>query len=731
MTYIAHRRKNARDEWEDQALSAHLEGTAKLCREFASAFGFGEVGYVLGKVHDIGKYSRGFQDRILGGGKSVDHSTAGGQVVNELIGKIFAYPIFGHHGGLPNGGSPYDDAEEGTLYARFKKKLNGDSDFSAYKSEINPECPAVLPPIPLPVNGNFSVSFLVRMLFSCLVDADFLDTEEFMSGRAIKRGGYAGIDELFCGLKQYMKEKFETPREARKINEKRDEILQNCLERALCAQGLYSLTVPTGGGKTLASLMFALLHAKTHGLKRVIYVVPYVNIIEQTCEVFEKALGSQNVLEHHCNVNYDNDDPEQFRKYLSTENWDAPIIVTTAVQFFESLFAARPSNCRKLHNIAESVIVFDEAQMLPIPYLKPCVSAIAELVCNYRCTAALCTATQPALDGIFPSSSDPQGAPQLKRVEICDAPEELHTFFQRVSIKMLGSQDDEALVNRLKSHEQALCIVSTKRQAQNLYGMMGGDRACFHLSTLMTPVQRKWILRRVRRRLLDNKPCRLIATSLVEAGVDVDFPTVYRAAAGLASIIQAAGRCNREWRRSRNESKVYVFTPESSYRIPDSQKRPIEVFRGIAAKYDDIASLSAIREYFEMLYRLEGDREHDTGLDKKEILCRLSGGVFPFRDIERDFRLIEEKTRVVLIPKGRGKRIEEALRRGERSRPLMRALGRYSVHVYEKHLEKLSASGSVESLDGEIYVLRDPTQFNFNTGLSLNPQGGQALFFDA
>jgi CRISPR-associated endonuclease/helicase Cas3 len=487
--------------------------------------------------------------------------------------------------------------------------------------------------------------------------------------------------------------------------------------------------VPTGGGKTLASLIFALRHAKRHGLKRVIYVIPYTNIIEQTGSVFATVLGKENVVEHHCNIDYSNDDPEQFRKYLSTENWDAPIIVTTAVQFFESLFAARPSSCRKLHNIAESVIVFDEAQMLPIPYLKPCLSAIAELVANYRATAVLCTATQPALDELLPKGS------LVKRVEICDDPEELYDFFRRVSIETVGSLDDDALVGRLKGHGQALCIVNTKKHAQTLYGKMGGGRTCFHLSTLMTPLQRKWVLRRVRLLLKNKKPCCLIATSLVEAGVDVDFPVVYRAIAGLDSIIQAAGRCNREWNESRESSKVYVFEPDLSYRIPKSQERPGKTFCHVAEECDDISSLSAIKAYFKLLYHLEGDGERDKGLDKKEILSSLESGaethIFPFRDIARDFKLIEENTRVILIPHGRGKRIEEALRRGERSRELMRTLGRYSVNVSEWHFNELLGLGCIERLDEEISVLRDKKMFDFNTGLALNPQGGQALFFDA
>jgi CRISPR-associated endonuclease/helicase Cas3 len=371
------------------------------------------------------------------------------------------------------------------------------------------------------------------------------------------------------------------------------------------------------------------------------------------------------------------------------------------------------------------VIVFDEAQMLPLSYLKPCVGAISELICNYRCTAVLCSATQPALDKFLPS--------QLARTEICDAPEDLQAFFRRASIEEIGTLDDEALATRLKSYEQVLCIVNTRKQAQNIYRMME-DRDCFHLSTLMTPLQRRWILRKARRRLTDGKPCRLVATSLVEAGVDVDFPVVYRGIAGLDSVIQAMGRCNREGRRGRNESKVYVFMPDPSYSVPSSQTRPIEVFRCVAQKYDDIASLPAIREYFEILYHFEGDGKRDTGLDKKGILKRFDDGAndynFPFAAVAKDFRLIEDDTRVVLIPLGGGRRVARALRDGVRNRALMRKLGRYSVNIRENHCNTLFGLGIIEQLDEEIYVLCDKCAFDFNTGLALAPQGGQAVFWE-
>lgn len=327
-------------------------------------------------------------------------------------------------------------------------------------SEIEMEKPLPLSLKPLESAG-FSISFFVRMLFSCLVDADYLDTEAFVTDGAMERGGYDGIETLRTRLMEHLQSRFYPPKN--ELNRKRCDILEACIREASSAPGLYSLTVPTGGGKTLASQAFALEHAKIHGLRRVIYVISYTSIVEQTAEKFAEVLGAPNVLEHHSGAEYDNEE-EQSRRHLAAENWDAPVIVTTNVQFFESLFAARTSRCRKLHNIVGSAIIFDEAQMLPLKYLKPCVRAIAELCHNYGCTAMLCSATQPALDGLFPK--------QIKRTEIMRDLATLYEFFRRTHIVDIGAQDDEALAQRLRFHTQALCIVRTRKQAQNLYRLM-------------------------------------------------------------------------------------------------------------------------------------------------------------------------------------------------------------------------------------------------------------------
>ena len=393
MNYLAHISQDGRR----QTVLEHLDGTAELCAGFAAAFRAEDQGRLTGLAHDLGKYSAAFQRRLNGGAK-VDHATAGAAECGKLNQLSAAFAVAGHHGGLPDGGGQGDHYEDNTLCGRMKKAALGKLEpYEAWRQEIQ------LPVIHRKEFPNFLEEiFFTRMLYSCLVDADFLDTETFMAGKVQERGGGDPIEVLGDKLQAHVSGWFPPKTE---LNRERCAMLERCMEQGeRQPPGLYTLTIPTGGGKTTASLAFALCHARTHGLRRLIYVIPYTSIIEQNAQVFRDILGEKNVLEHHSGVLYDIDDearPENARLARATENWDMPVVVTTAVQFFESLFANRSSQCRKLHNLAQSVIIFDEAQMLPVPYLRPCVYAISQLVKDYGASAVLCTATQPALDGIF------------------------------------------------------------------------------------------------------------------------------------------------------------------------------------------------------------------------------------------------------------------------------------------------------------------------------------------
>ena len=455
------------------------------------------------------------------------------------------------------------------------------------------------------------------MLYSCLVDADYLDTENFMKPGETARDSGDSVEILLGRLKKHISGWLANT-DIETVNGRRTEILKNCLDMGNSDRGLFSLTVPTGGGKTVASLAFALQHAVKNNMERIIYVIPYTSIIEQNAKVFSEILGKNNVLENHCNVDYESDE-ELKPMQLAAENWDKPVIVTTNVQFFESLFANKSSKCRKLHNIANSVIIFDEAQMLPVRYLQPCIRAITELIVNYRCSAVLCTATQPSLQAFFPGT--------MKCEEICPDVKGQYEFFRRTDIQEIGEISEEQLVALLKQETQVLCILNSRRQVQKIYEAVK-EGGTYHLSTLMYPEHRKRLLREIRDRLKEGKTCRLIATSLVEAGVDFDFQMVYRELAGIDSVIQAAGRCNREGKRRKDDCHTLVFTLEKSadIHLPPELKQPIVAAEQTAEKYEDIASLEAIQGYFKRLYYYKGEK----GLDVKGIVEQLEKAAVPF-----------------------------------------------------------------------------------------------------
>lgn len=697
-----------------QTIAAHLRGAAKRACEFAAPFGAEELAYNCGLLHDIGKYSDGFQRRIWENGPLVDHATAGAQEIARQNGALAAYCVAGHHGGLPDGGGSADGPGSGTLRGRLQKPLEA---YDAYKADVQPAAAQFRRPQRLGT-GGFTAAFFTRMLFSCLVDADYLDTETFFSGPRPACG--EPLSALAAKLEAYVEPWWDA---ANDLNRRRCEILRACMDAGSLAPGLFTLTVPTGGGKTVSSLAFALRHALAHGMARVIYVISYCSVIEQTADTFRQALGEENVLEHHSGAGYDSEDDDP--KRLATENWDMPVIVTTAVQFFESLFSNKPSACRKLHNLANSIIIFDEAQTLPLPYLQPCMRAIAELTVNYGASCVLCTATQPALQPLLQSIS-----PTLSTRELCPDAAGQYEFFRRVRYERAGKLSDAALAERLNAHAQALCIVTTRAQAQAVYALLEPEGS-YHLSTLMAPEHRRAVLAEIRDRLKHKQPCRVVSTSLIEAGVDVDFPVVYRAWAGLDSMVQAAGRCNREGKTAAAESMVYLFYPEAKYRdkLPHALARPMEVADSVLRQHSDPGDPQAIAAYFSELYQLTGD-----ALDQRRVVPRFESGPangqsYPFAQVAQDFRLIENDTRTVLIPRDGGSRaLAEKLRSGQRSRKLMRQLGRFSVNIYPNHFSALHALGALEVLDESVAILTDPNRYQPHTGLELLTDSGYGVF---
>jgi len=711
-SFIARRRDN---DNAVQTIFEHLCGTAKRAQTFADDFNCGQLAHDITFMHDIGKYSAEFQERINGANITVDHSTPGGKLAwqenQNAVGMVAAYCIMGHHGGLPDGGNAFDDSSTATLHGRLKKHIN---DCSAYKNELS--LPQLQPPN-VPLIDGFGAAFLIRMIFSTLIDADSLDSEAF-SENDKPRGGISSIAELEYKFFAHISKFLNPDNTISDLNARRTSLLKNCLSSAKKRDGLFTLTAPTGSGKTIASMAFALKHAVTHNKSRIIYVVPYNTIIEQNAKVFEDVLGAENILQHHSNTRYNDTNEEELRKSLAIENWDYPIIITSSVQFFDSLFGNSRSSCRKLHNISNSVIIFDEAQIIPVPYLTPCVRAISELVKNYFCTAVLTTATQSALEDYFDELPRP--------IEITENPQSLYDFLRRANINSLEPLSDKALIERLISHNQFLCIVNTRKMAQTLFNIMNEIKIenIFHLSTLMYPKHRSQVLNEIRGRLANGQACKVVSTSLVEAGVDLDFPVVYREEAGVDSIIQAAGRCNREGKRPTDESYVYVFR-STDHKSPRSLSLNISMMHKTARNHTDIAKLKAIREYFNLLYCNKGNE----ALDIKNVVPRLNDGAssfsFPFKQIATDFQLIEEDTVTVYILSEKPK-LERRLRDGERSRELFRELGAYSVSLYRSILRGLLEVGAVEKLDkmedGVLLLLAN--YYDENCGVKLSHESG-------
>ena len=699
----------------EQTVAEHLEGTARRSAAFAADFGSECHGRLVGLAHDIGKNSLAFQRRLKENGPKVDHATAGAIECARIGAGLSACCVIGHHGGLPDYGNPeVDKPGDASFCGRLKKGLQGGIPSCAWSGQL-PACP----PEPDFRDDGYRLSMWTRMLYSCLVDADYLDTEEFMSGGTVARGGYASLPELWERLERHIA-LFYPPRG--ELNRLRCRILEACMDAGAAPKGVYTLTVPTGGGKTIASLAFALRHAIQNGMRRIIYVIPYTSIIEQNALVFRSILGENNVLEHHSGACFDSDEEtnvEESRQRLASENWDAPVVVTTAVQFFESIYSNRASKCRKLHNIANSVIIFDEAQMLPMDSLLPCVGAIASLAADFGASAVLCTATQPVLGDLIASF-----APQISVKEICPDTAQLYERFRRVSFRSIGVRSNAALAEELRAQRQVLCIVNSRKAAQEIHALLAGEGS-FHLSTLMCPAHRQAVLQTVRRRLVDGLPCRVISTSLIEAGVDVDFPAVYREMAGLDSILQAAGRCNRNGRRDAAQSVVSIFTGESP--APRLFRQNVKAASEALEGRRDPGDPESVRRYFTSYRSFVGD-----GLDRCRVVNRLRDGIagclLPFRTVAGDFHMIKRDCVTVYIPYADGAALCEALLSGHASRELYRRAGRYSVSIYPGHYQALLSAGDVVPLDEESAVLLNPALYSAETGLSLVADTGKAEF---
>jgi CRISPR-associated endonuclease/helicase Cas3 len=739
MTFYAHSLEDRpQAEWEP--LKLHLQTVASEAGKRAAKFGAMELGHIAGLLHDLGKYTDEFQKRLAGSPKRVDHAAPGARIAcdryGQHIGKLLAFGIAGHHAGL-------SDANPGGALDLARTPLNdrlrncGNVAEQALAAAVGdglsiPNAPSVPSLRARKGFTGFQVCLLGRMLFSCLVDADYVETERFyasVEGRTPDRDSSPSLDALASALDGYLHElaggSGDTP-----VNRLRGKILTHVRAMADQAQGVFTLTAPTGGGKTLASLAFALDHAKYHRLDRVIFVIPFTSIIDQTADVYRAALAPHGyaVLEHHSAFDESRlSGREGFEKLeLAMENWAAPVIVTTAVQFFESLFADRPSRCRKLHNIARSVVILDEAQTLPQHLLRPCVALLDELARNYRASIVLSTATQPALR----ETTDPQrsfrgGFTNVR--ELALDPPSLFAALKRVSIEVVQQPlADSELVARVGRVEQTLCVVNTRAHARELYELIGDLPGARHLSTLMCAMHRRQVLAAIRNELKNGKPCRVVATSLVEAGVDLDFPFVLRAESGLDSLAQAAGRCNREgWRPA--ETSVTVVFEAADHSPPKSMRARCEAGRAALRRFAaDPLGPEAVEFFFHELYWSVGEER----LDRAGIIDRCERSTtnsdFEYASIAADFRMIDDVMLPVIVPfDERARGFLRELEFVEKPGALARRLQPYTVPVPPDARNVLIAAGAAapvrEREFGDQFVrLLNEDLYDHATGLNWN-----------
>ncbi len=706
--FFAHTKPNCSDQGQWEPLEDHLRNVAELAQQFGSAFGAGDWAQLAGLWHDLGKYRMGFQSylRKAGGALNndgceegvpgrVDHSTVGAIFSRESLGpmgRILSYLIAGHHAGLPDA-----SGGEASLAARLDRSevLADWRRGSIPPGVLNQPRPKSAPPSKEPAD----LHLWIRMLFSCLTDADFLATEHFMSPDRARRRSTSdvGLSALLPAFEAHMVEHFPTSTDG--VNGLRSQVLGACVQGSALEPGLFSLSVPTGGGKTLASMAFALHHARRWEKRRVIYVIPYTSIVEQTADVF-RGIFAESVVEHHSNV--DSDDParDSVQRRLSAENWDAPIIVTTNVQFFESLFAARTSRCRKLHNIVDSVVILDEAQLLPPEFLDPIKRMITMLARDYGVTIVLSTATQPALDlpGVRELVPDPAGLAQgLRRVH-----------YQWPQSAERRTWEDVA--TDLRQERQVLCVVGRRDDARELFELLD-DRTgdTLHLSALMCGEHRAERIKEIRARLKSNAAVRVISTQLVEAGVDFDFPVVFRALAGLDSIAQAAGRCNREGRMPQL-GRVVVFNPPRPAPpgiLLKAEGVTRELLHGVP---DPLLDHALFGRFFRLFYsRLNsldakgiGRLLTAQGMDQGQVDVQ-------FREAASLFKLVDDSNYVsVAVPWGdKGKALVGALA-AEMDRLSMRGLQRFIVNLPRRQASALAKDGGIrEAMPGLFVVVND------------------------
>lgn len=722
--FIAHVRE---PDFHLQSVYEHALGTARRAKEFASQFESASWAEWLGRAHDMGKFSSYFQQyiRVNSGmeesektmGKE-DHSSAGAIYAFKSFPHIYpplSYCIAGHHSGLLD----WTSSGEANMSHRLSKQ-----DLLGKIAQRNIDMLGLIQDetlfsAPALKNPKKEFHLWIRMLFSCLVDADYLDTENFMNPtQSEARGNYDSLADLKQRFDQYMLD-LGSNAPLTTINQIRSVVLQQCLSKGTEIPGFYNLSLPTGGGKTLSSMAWALVHAIKHKKSRIIVAIPYTSIIAQTAEIFRKIFGKDNVVEHHSNIQ--NEEQLSYSNKLSTENWDAPIVVTTNVQLFESLYAAKPSKCRKLHNLCNSVVILDEAQMFPVEFLQPVLDILQGLRSDFKTSILFTTATQPVFDVKIGSGKvEFQGLSEPVQ-ELISEETDL-SIFRRVEVEWpKGNEitEYEDLVTRLTECEQVLCIVNTRKEAQAIFKIM--PEGTLHLSRMMCSAHIMKTITEIKRRLKAGEPVRVISTQLIEAGVDIDFPTVFRAFAGLDSIVQAAGRCNREGKLNiiGQLGKVIVFNTPNG--VPQGlMRKGADALREILTidPTADFLSKEKMQQYFNLYYSKANTFDKPS---VKEYLYKDAEHMnFMFATVADQFQLIDGKDAITVLIgyEGGADLIKEFKQKGP-EKGLMRKLQQYSVTLHKHDFEKLKEAGQVGCFF-DTYILEDPSAYDLLGGLRLD-----------
>lgn len=710
--YIGH----TSDDGRKQLLLDHLNGTSKLCRENANEF-WADIAEFVGQIHDIGKYTSGSQKRINGAENiRVEHAICGAKEVAKAPPKSYVpmieYCVAGHHSGLPDGGTKVDGEEDSTLHGRMKRKTG---DYSAYENEVKLEYPKDNLRELFDVSNQREIierySFFTRYLFSCLTDADFIDTERFVTPNTDR-----GIDGDFQKAYEKVCEKLNSFKIETKLQESRSIIQEQVYKSVESNANVYTLNMPTGSGKTLCSIRAALKTAIENKKKRIIYVIPYVSIIEQTAKVFEDIFGDVlPVLQHHSNYDFDDDKNEDENEITSEklkrscENWDAKLIVTTNIQFFESLYHYKGRRLRKLHNLADSVIIFDEIHMLPIDYIQPCLRAIGYVTKYLNSTAILMSATMPNYDKFMER--------YMSGVKIENAVKDTSLFnvFDKCRYEYIGKCELASLAEKAQEYDNALIIVNKRKTARELYDICSGNK--YHLSTYMTPLHRSEIIAKIKEDIKNGINTTVISTSLIEAGVDLDFKAVFREIAGIDNVLQSGGRCNREGKMDMGD--VFVFeTDGGNYQTKKKSDIIIRanITRNLFEEFENISTDKCIKEYYGRLLNYKEKKiEENTITAIMGNDLRIDG--IPFRTYAESFNFIDNQVIGIVIPCDENRGLIKELKDGKLS--VKRNLQRYSASVNKDEFKELFQIGIIETLDCGVCILANTDYYKSDVGLTL------------